>query len=108
LPDVTLTQADDGTVVEVAPSTVVVVRLPENSSTGFNWAVDRLDDRVLGLQSSDYGPPTGGAVGGAGWRSFAFRAMTTGSDRLRLKLWRHWQGDDSIIKRFGVTIRVQG
>jgi hypothetical protein len=36
----------------------------------------------------------------------SFRAVATGNVELRLKLWRQWEGDKSIVDRFAATVRV--
>lgn len=63
---------------------------------------------VLELESSDFDPPHGTAIGAGGRRTFRFRARRAGTTDLALKLWREWEGDSSIIERFQVSVRVTG
>ena len=46
-------------------------------------------------------------IGGGGTRSFTLKAEHPGIMQVRLKLWRDWEGESSIVERFTVTIRVR-
>jgi len=102
----TLTRADGGSSVQVRVGDVVAVRLAENPSTGFVWSTDSTSGDALRLVESEYLPAADGRVGGAGERSLSFRAVATGNVELRLKLWRQWEGDKSIVDRFAATVRI--
>lgn len=103
----TLTEADKGKTVQVHTSDQVTLQLDENPSTGYLWAIDKTDNTVLVLQHSDYTPTPGGALGSGGLRLFTFIAKNSGTVHLQLKLWRSFEGDSSIIRRYDVTIQVQ-
>jgi inhibitor of cysteine peptidase len=102
----TLTRGDNDKSIDVHVGDSIVVRLPENPTTGFAWSIDKADAHVLRLQSSRYSPAARGAVGGGGQRSLRFKAITAGTVRLQLKLWREWEGGKSVADRFAATIRV--
>ncbi len=104
---VTLSTADNGKTVHVHTGDLVMIKLNENPSTGYLWAIDQSDNAILSLQGSDYTPTPGEALGSGGTRAFTFVAKKPGTVHLRLKLWRSFEGDASIIQRFGVTIQVQ-
>jgi len=101
-----LTRADSGSSVQLRVGDVVAVRLAENPSTGFVWSTDSTSGDALRLVESEYLPAADGGVGGAGERSLSFRAVTAGNVELRLKLWRQWEGDKSVVDRFGATVRI--
>jgi len=103
---ITLTRADDGRSVELNVGNTVVLRLEENPTTGYQWALDRDGGDVLALRASDYVGPTGSRVGGGGQRLFTFQAKRAGSATIRLKLWRAWEGDKSITGIFTASFRV--
>lgn len=107
MPELKLTQGDDGKRFEVRAGSPIVVALPENPTTGYRWAVDQSDDRLLTLRDSDYSLPMGGGIGGSGTRRFTFETSGTGTARLKLKLWREWEGDSSVSSRFSITIEVK-
>ena len=102
----TLTRTDGGSTVELRVGDVVAVRLTENPSTGFVWSTESANGDALRLVGSEYLTPADGGVGGGGQRSLLFRAVATGTVELRLKLWREWEGDKSIVDRFAATVRV--
>ncbi|HIK46578.1 MAG TPA: protease inhibitor I42 family protein [Leptolyngbyaceae cyanobacterium M65_K2018_010] len=105
--NILLTQTDHGRSIEVRVGDRVVIDLSENPSTGFQWAIEQNNDRVLKPLSSTYTPPTGTTVGGAGQRTFAFLGQASGIAEPRFKLWREWEGNASIVERFSVTIQVR-
>lgn len=97
----TLTKEDSGRTVKLAPGGVVTIRLPENPTTGYRWAI--ASDGGLEAVSDDF--ETGGpGLGSGGERIFKFRVPKAGSHQLRLKHWRSFEGDSSITERFHVTV----
>jgi inhibitor of cysteine peptidase len=101
---VELGQADEGRNVALRKGDALVIRLPENPTTGFRWAMDRGGDLVT-ADGSDFAP-TGAGVGGGGVRALRFRATVAGQAVLSLKRWRPWEGDASISARFTVVLHV--
>ena len=106
MPAVTLTEMDNGKVVDVPQGNMISIQLPENPTTGFRWAVDKQNDQVVTIEHDDYTASTGAGVGGGGTRTFTLKAVRPGTAQFQLKLWREWEGAASITKRFDVTIRV--
>jgi inhibitor of cysteine peptidase len=104
---ITLTRADSGKVVETRAGDTLVVRLGENPTTGYRWAIETLNADEVVLQSEEYLRASGAAVGGGGERRFTFKAQRAGTATVQLKLWRAWEGDASIVERFTVMIQVQ-
>ncbi len=103
---VTLTQADNGKTVEVRQGDTIAVQLAENPTTGFRWAIDKLDQKIAKPQNDSYSPASGGGVGGGGMRTFTLLAAATGTTPLELKLWREWEGNASITQRFAVNLHI--
>jgi inhibitor of cysteine peptidase len=89
-----------------------VIRLDENPTTGYVWAIDGKTE-LLGLQSSDYetdaSPNEQGKVlvGRGGQRSFTFVAQKSGTVTLKLKQWRSWEGDASIVDTFSIPVQIK-
>jgi len=103
---ITLTRADNGNAVALRVGDRLVLRLEENPSSGYRWALETHDENVVSLQHQEYGSSPHAAVGGGGQRSWTFIAQKAGTDTLQLKLWRAWEGDSSITRRFTVTLHV--
>ena len=102
-----VTQNDNNRTAELAVGEQLEVRLPENPTTGFSWAIEENDRRILALDNTAYTPPAvAGFIGARGQRAFTFTARQAGEVALKLKYWRVFAGDDSITERFAVTVRV--
>lgn len=103
----TLTEADRGQQVDLAPGQTIRILLPENPTTGYRWAVVESDTSVIELEQDDYGPNQGGAVGGSGQRSFTFRALGPGRAGLQLSLRREWESNVPATAQFDATVNVR-
>jgi len=103
---ITLTRADNGNAVALRVGDRLVLRLEENPTTGYRWALDTHDENVVSLQHQEYATSPHAAVGGGGHRSWTFIAQKVGTDTLHLKLWRAWEGEPSVTRRFTVTLHV--
>ena len=92
-----LTDADNGRTITTFPGCEVVLRLPENASTGYRWETP---DGVA-VTSDDYMRADGLGVGGTGERRFAFTTPDL-TVELTFELRRPW-GDGPPDQTF--TIR---
>lgn len=99
-----LTRADSGNTVDLRVGERLLVRLEESPTTGFAWTREGGNDALV-QQDSDFAPASAG-VGGGGLRSFLFMAEKAGVVQLRLRLWRAWEGDSSVIEVFTATARI--
>jgi inhibitor of cysteine peptidase len=110
---VVLTKQDKDKMLNVAVGESFVITLDENPTTGYVWAVEEQPESLV-LQSSDYvsdvHPNQLGApmiVGAGGKRTFTFVAHKSGTTTLKLKHWRPWEGDASIVDTFSVPVVVR-
>lgn len=101
-----LDSSDNGKTVSVQKGDEVVITLDENPTTGYVWAIDKTDDQILALKSSDYSGSGLPVAGAGGTRTFTFTTKHTGTATLALKDWRSWEGDKSTVGRFSVAIQV--
>jgi inhibitor of cysteine peptidase len=103
MPDLTLTEADNGRPVAVHVGDAITIRLPENASTGYRWSAAGVDRAHLSVD-----PPrierTSEAVGSAGTSVWTVRATQPGTTRLELRKARSWE--QSAIERFTIDITV--
>lgn len=97
---------DNGKQFEVQRGDTLVIRLPDNPTTGYRWTVDSFDATVVARVEENYSTASP-AVGGGGLRRFAFRATASGSSVIALKLWRSWEGERSVRSRYQVTVEVK-
>lgn len=103
-----LTEADAGKTIQAHTGDQISIQLSANATTGYSWAIDKTDTSVLAFQRETYTPYPGGGIGSGGTAVFMFTAQHPGTVHLQLKYWRSWEGDSSIVKRYDVTIQVQG
>jgi len=102
-----ITSADHNRTTELRVGEQLEIRLPENPTTGFKWAIDENDRRLLRLEDTAYIPPDeAGFIGARGQRIFTFTGLKPGEVVLKLKYWQVWGGEGSITERFAVTVRV--
>lgn len=101
-----LTEADNERTVELRVGESVRLTLPENATTGYRWAIDRLDRDVV-EEAGSKAHPSGGAIGSAGNVTFDFTAKKAGSGEVALKYWRHFEGDASIVRRFSFRLNAR-
>jgi inhibitor of cysteine peptidase len=106
VPGVTLTEADNERAIVVARGETIRIRLRDAAGTGFQWKIELSDPDVLEVLESDYIQSAGARVGGAGQRLWLMRAKAVGSVRLSAKRWRPWEGEQSVVERFAVSIQV--
>ena len=104
--EVVVGKADRGSSIQVGRGDAIIIRLDENPTTGYRWAIDHLDEAVLSAAGSDFTLGPGGGIGGGGERVFSFRARGPGTGRIELKLWRDWEGDASTVERFDLIANV--
>lgn len=101
-----LTEADDGRSVDLHVGETVEVSLPENATTGYRWAIDRLDPDIVEANEAKSRYPSS-QTGSAGRVTFAFKATRPGSGEVVLKYWRHFEGDSSVTKRFRIKLNAK-
>jgi len=102
-----LTQADKGKSFRVHRDDVVVIYLAENPTTGYQWAIDEMNEEILELEDSDFALASDAGIGGGGEKRLRFKAKSPGTTRLELKLSREWEGDIPASQRYDVTIQVE-
>jgi inhibitor of cysteine peptidase len=99
-----LTVADTGRTIRAAPGDELIVSLAEQPSTGYRWMVELVDEQQLHLRDTFYAG--GGRPGAAGMRQLTFVVAQAGLSELRLKHWRPWSGESSVVARFAVTVEA--
>lgn len=100
-----LTDQNQGQVVAVRVGQLVVLSLPENATTGYRWAIDRIDTNLVeaGEPVRQYAST---AVGSGGRIEWVFSLKAPGNTEIALKQWRRWEGDRSVVTRFHVQLRI--
>jgi inhibitor of cysteine peptidase len=95
-----------GTSIDAELDETILVRLDETPTTGYRWALDQIDEHVLAAQGSEFQLPANPAIGAAGQRTFAFKAINRGVGRIALALRRKWEHQGTPADQFEVSVRV--
>jgi inhibitor of cysteine peptidase len=93
---------EGGSVVAIDVGDVLVVRVPQNATTGYLWHL------VAGDGLTALGDETDSAAtapGSAGRRTFRVRADEAGERRVGLRLQRPWEDEVAEERRVDVTVR---
>ena len=104
--EIEIGENQNGQAISVKNGDVLVIRLPENPTTGFRWNVKEADPNLLTLQSDDFSPATEGGAGGGGVRLFRFVAAGSGESALTLDLARIWEPTRP-RSQFGLRLSVR-
>ena len=110
MPTVELTEADSGRSIEARTGDEIVVRLPENATTGYRWQIDSVSQEIEPLGNSyelDSAPGRQPKFGGGGIRQFRFRAKAPAAARIELKRLRPWEGAKSVDGQFDLDVAIQ-
>ena len=100
-----LTPSDNGGSFKLRVGGDAVLQLPENASTGYRWAVDSADTALVEVKEGD-SLSTSKAVGAGGEAQFQIEAKASGTAHVKLKRWRPWEGDSSVVERYEVTFEI--
>lgn len=94
---------EPGTRISASPGDRIVIRIPENATTGYQWQVEQVAD-PLELESSEMIPPAEAAPGAGGERRVVLRARGPGQARVALRLERPWERQPTDRFEFDVTV----
>ena len=100
-----LTPSDSGTTIAARPGDEILLRLPENPTTGYRWQVDRASEHLVSIADA-YQPDVPARIGSGGVREFQIRAEASGTVHLELTHRQAWEGEASVTERFTVTIEI--
>jgi predicted secreted protein len=90
--------------VEASAGDRLVVRLPENATTGYQWVVDELPE-PLQLATNEFLPPSSAQPGAGGERRVELLVRGSGQGRVVLRLQRAWERE--AVDRFEALVTVR-
>ncbi len=102
-----LTAADHGQTIDVSMNDTILLVLSENLTTGHVWALDNSDATPITVLSSELTRTHPNRMGASGIRTLRLKPAKVGTAHVRLKCWRPWEGDASVIERFELTAQVK-
>jgi inhibitor of cysteine peptidase len=101
---------ENGETAYLGAGDVLAVLLPSNPSTGYSWAVTRLDPNVIAeVGKPEYVPDPNprGLVGRGGTSVFLFEAVGAGTTGLDLYYRRVWEGDRPPLRIYSIRVVVR-
>lgn len=109
---VTLKQENDESSgkVSLVLGDTLVVELPGNMTTGFQWEVSPIqpaETAGLAVVEGRYIPPQGGAVGAPGKFAYIFRTIHVGAQDVELIYRRSFEKDKPPAKRYTVHAMIK-
>jgi len=99
-----LDETSNGDRVSMAVGDDLVIELPGNPSTGYDWYVDTLDQTVLELSDQSFDTEST-LIGAGGTTTLRLSAVGTGETDLRIVYERSFETADP-IDEFAVTVVV--
>ncbi|MCP4270174.1 MAG: protease inhibitor I42 family protein [Candidatus Brocadiaceae bacterium] len=103
---INLNQVDSGKTISVNTGDMIVINLPENPTTGFQWKMGEIDNNVVVLEKEIFSELGDGGIGSGGTKSFVLKVLTSGNQYIQLKHWRAWEGGNSVDKCFDITLSI--
>ena len=101
-----ISKAQDGQTITAGIGDLIALELPSNPTTGYKWAFASIDENAVSVEHADY-EATGSALGSGGIDKWMLRVRSSGVTRIELKRSRPWEGDQSIVERFKVTLDIK-
>jgi inhibitor of cysteine peptidase len=93
--------------VQVFRGGELVVSLPGNPTTGYDWVITSPASSQLTTVSDSYeSSASAGVVGAGGTRTFVFKATGSGVGTLGLSYMRPWEVGSEPAKNFWVTVSI--
>ena len=97
----------NGKTLTISAATPVLLQLPGNPATGYDWEVSIGHPSVLEQSGMPKFTPSSSALGASGTYNFSFHAKTAGKTDLTLVYRRPWETGTAPLKTFKVTFVVQ-
>jgi inhibitor of cysteine peptidase len=105
---VQLTDLDNGKDVSLAVGGQLIITLPGNPTTGFNWELSPLEGNILSLVGEpQFVSDNSDALGSGGKMTFTFDAKKAGSTALVLIYHRPWETDVEPLQTFTINVSVK-
>ena len=95
---------NEGQVIGVNETASIIIKLPDNPSTGYVWKVTGSDG--LAITQDTYTPAETGMVGAAGVHSWTMEPRTTGLVTFSAVYYRTWEGEKPSDDTYAISFYV--
>lgn len=99
------TEDNNGSTVELATGDTFRIKLNENPTTGYQWALETTDG--LEIMSDNFLPPATGLVGAGGIHEWDIKATASGTQQVTGVYSRSWENLTDSEQRFVLTVEVE-
>ncbi len=106
-PVVNIGESDAGKSIELKKGNTLVVTLPGNVTTGYNWEMEAQEPAILKQAGEPEVTPDSDAIGAPGKIVLKFTAAQAGQATLKLVYHRPWEKGVAPIKTYEVTVVVK-
>jgi len=98
-------QADNGQTFDTSVGQMFEIRLPENPTTGFRWAMTS-GKSACSLVRDEFHPPQPAPPGASGEHTWEFKAVAAGDCEIELSYRRSWETEVPPAQAFKVHVHV--
>lgn len=103
---ITVGLSEAGSEIRATANDTIVLRLPENPTTGVRWDFEGLEGPVR-LTGDTYESSPGAGIGAAAVRILTLQPVGLGRVQLELKRWQKWEGASTIDARFKCSVEIE-
>lgn len=108
----TVTEHNNGDTVQVAPGTILILKLEAIPGTGYGWYADTAKSKYLITIGEPMFLPkeidsTGTAMGAPAYQVIRYRAQKEGTEILELRYMRVWEKNKPPLKTFSITVSIR-
>jgi inhibitor of cysteine peptidase len=110
MPNMTVTEKENNSTVEVNKGDVLAVMLEFSPGTGYSWQIVRNDSKLMEPQGEPVfsgGPEQQKLVGGKEQATFSFKAVNSGTGVIELQHKRGWEKEKEPLKVFSITVKIK-
>lgn len=101
---VQLSEDDHDRSIRVRRGDTMAIALAESPTTGFVWETALVRGCVVAAGDAFAMSSDSGKLGAGGVHTYSFNVVSDGDGRVELKLWRPWNGEASVARRFAIDI----
>jgi inhibitor of cysteine peptidase len=102
----TIESNQSGQTITMAVGDTIMVRLPENASTGFRWTLLSSGEPACAIIDEQREPPAPATPGAGGRHAWQLQARAAGECDFKLAYRRPWEEGSAPARQFDIHIRV--
>jgi inhibitor of cysteine peptidase len=102
-----LTAGDNGSTVDAAVGSTLVVKLSANPTTGYTWSTDGDLPPMVSQEGTATYEASSTAIGSGGISTMKYNVVKVGDGDLKLKYWRTFESTVPPVATFQVTLKVK-